>query len=352
MADDRQLKEFDLIARLQRRLSANLPSSVLLGIGDDAALIEPPSCEQLLITMDTLHAGVHFPNDTLASDLGWKALAVNLSDLAAMGAEPRWCTLSLTLEKSDASWIEEFIDGLMDLAQIYPIALIGGDTTAGPLSMSLTAIGGVPPGAAMQRDGAQVDDDIWLTGCTGDAAAALWLWRQGRLHLQRTAHESALEQMRQRLIRPMPRIHEGIAVRSMATAAIDLSDGLVADLSHICRRSQVGGEIELCLLPPCQAQALDVSAEQIALWQLSGGDDYELCFTAPQSCRPSIENALLQSEARVTRIGRIVAEKGVRVRTFSGALFPLPHTGYQHFSSDACRSKDDGLLFSASIHPL
>lgn len=337
MTEDSQLKEFDLIARLQARLCANLPPSVLLGIGDDAALIQPLSGEQLVITMDTLHAGVHFPHDTLASDLAWKALAVNLSDLAAMGAKPRWCTLSLTLEKVDSNWLNEFIDGFMALTQIYPISLIGGDTTTGPLSMSLTAIGGVPAGFALQRDGAQVGDDIWLTGCTGDAAAALWLWRQGRLNLQRAANESALEQIRQRLIRPIPRIHEGIALRALATAAIDVSDGLVADLSHICRRSQVGGEIELGLLPPCQAQALNVSEEKIALWQLSGGDDYELCFTAPPSFRLSIENLFVLSEAQVTRIGRIVDEKGVRVRTVDGALFPLPHTGYQHFSSDACQ---------------
>ena len=329
------MNEFDLIARLQERFSDNLPASVQLGIGDDAALVQPHSGEDLVVTMDTLHSGVHFPHETQASDLAWKALAVNLSDLAAMGAEPRWCTLSLALERLDREWLEAFIDGFQALARIYPIALIGGDTTSGPLSISFTAMGGIPAGRAMRRDGAKVGDDIWLTGCTGNASAALWLWQQGRLDLQARSTDVVHEQLRQSLLRPMPRIREGIAVRSLATAAIDLSDGLVADLGHICRCSQLGAEIDLALLPACQAGALDVSPQQLALWQLSGGDDYELCFTASPSHRQAIHQAFVQSTAGVTRIGRVVAEKGVRVRTSVGTILPLARTGYQHFSPDA-----------------
>ena len=338
MRGNGSLNEFDLIARLQQRFSDDLPASVHVGIGDDAALVQPHAGEHLVVTMDTLHAGVHFPHETQAGDLAWKALAVNLSDLAAMGAEPRWCTLSLALEKLDLEWLEAFIDGFQALARIYPIALIGGDTTSGPLSITLTAMGGIPVGRAMRRDGARVGDDIWLTGATGDASAALWLWQQGRLDLQARSTDVVHEQLRQSLLRPMPRIREGIAVRSLATAAIDLSDGLVADVGHICRCSQVGAEIDLALLPACQAGALDVSPHQLALWQLSGGDDYELCFTASSLHRQAILRAFVQSPAGATRIGRVVAEKGVRVRTSVGTILPLARTGYQHFAPDAAQS--------------
>ncbi|WP_101097594.1 thiamine-phosphate kinase, partial [Xanthomonas citri] len=167
------MPEFDLIARLRARIAAR--ADVPLGIGDDAALLQPPAGEQLAITADTLNAGVHFPHETRADDLGWKTLAVNLSDLAAMGAQPRWCTLSLSLPHDDAAWVDGFADGFFALADAHEIVLVGGDTTRGPLSCAVTAIGSLPPGAALRRDGARVGDDVWVTGAPGEAAAALAL---------------------------------------------------------------------------------------------------------------------------------------------------------------------------------
>lgn len=322
------MPEFDLIARLRARIAARV--DVPLGIGDDAALLQPPAGEQLAITADTLNAGVHFPHETLAADVGWKTLAVNLSDLAAMGAQPRWCTLSLSLPSDDPAWVDAFADGFFALADAHDIVLVGGDTTRGPLSCAVTAIGSVPPGAALRRDGARAGDDVWVTGAPGEAAAALSLWQAGRLDVTQVAADSLHEAWRGRLLRPQPRVQAGLRLRGLAHACVDVSDGLLADLGHLCERSGVGAQILSAALPPMRRSA-DIDAQACLGWQLGGGDDYELCFTAAPPHRDAVEQAMAFAGVVATRIGRIVAAPGVVVHDADGALWHPPQRGYQHF---------------------
>ncbi|MBB4128016.1 thiamine-monophosphate kinase [Xanthomonas translucens] len=323
------MPEFDLIDRLRARIGTH--ADVPLGIGDDAALLQPPPGEQLAITADTLNAGVHFPRETAPADVGWKTLAVNLSDLAAMGARPRWCTLSLSLPHADAGWIDAFADGFFALADAHGIVLAGGDTTRGPLSLSVTAIGSVAPGAALRRDGAQPGDEIWVSGRPGEAAAALALWQAGRLDVAQVAADPVHEHLRQRLLRPSPRVQAGLCLRGLAHACVDISDGLLADLDHICARSAVGAELWLDALPAVAAPA-DASVAQVHAWQLGGGDDYELCFTAAPAQRAVIVQALQAIGEEATPIGRIVAGGGIVVRGADGQSWQPPRRGYQHFA--------------------
>ena len=232
------MREFELISRIRERVASR--DDVVLGIGDDAALLLPPAGMQLVVAMDTLNEGVHFPAGTAPSAIGWKALAVNLSDLAAMGATPAWCTLSLSLPEPDAGFIDGFLDGFLQLAQRHDVALVGGDTTRGPLSVCVTVHGFVEPGQALRRDGARVGDEVWVSGTLGDAAAALAQWRGG------DAMDASL---RERLDRPTPRLALGRALRGIATACIDVSDGLLADLAHVCKASGVGAEVDAAALP-------------------------------------------------------------------------------------------------------
>jgi thiamine-monophosphate kinase len=234
--------EFDLIARIRARVAGR--DDVILGIGDDAAILAPPPGRQLVVAMDTLNAGVHFPMETAAADIGWKALAVNLSDLAAMGASPAWCTLSLSLPQSDGAWIDAFLDGFLALAAQNGVALVGGDTTRGPLSVCVTAHGFVAPRGALRRDAARVGDEVWVTGTLGDATGALRQWQDG---------ETTDPVLRARLDRPTPRIAAGRALAGIAHACIDVSDGLLADLGHVCAMSRVGAEIEVDALPVSDA---------------------------------------------------------------------------------------------------
>ncbi|KCX00825.1 thiamine-phosphate kinase [Xanthomonas arboricola] len=322
------MPEFDLIARLRARIAAR--ADVPLGIGDDAALLQPPPGEQLAITADTLNAGVHFPHETRAEDLGWKTLAVNLSDLAAMGAQPRWCTLSLSLPHDDAAWVDAFADGFFALADAHDIALVGGDTTRGPLSCAVTAIGSLPPGAALRRDGARVGDDVWVTGAPGEAAAALSLWQAGQLDVTRAAADPLHELWRGRLLRPQPRVQAGLRLRGLAHACVDISDGLLADLGHLCERSGVGAQLALAALP-AMPRSTGVSALQCIGWQLGGGDDYELCFTAAVQHRDAVAQAMDFAGVAVTRIGQIVATPGVVVHDADGNPWQPPQRGYQHF---------------------
>jgi len=322
------MAEFALIERLRRRTGAR--EDIVLGIGDDAALLQPPSGEQLAITADTLNVGVHFPPGTPPADLGWKTLAVNLSDLAAMGAQPRWCTLSLSLPQDDAAWLDAFADGFFALADSHAIALVGGDTTRGPLSLSVTAIGSVPAGAALRRDGARIGDDIWVTGTPGEAAAALSLWQAGELDVAAVAADPARETLRQRLLRPLPRVQAGLRLRGLATACVDVSDGLLADLGHLCARSGVGARLQLEALP-MPASLCGFAPARVHPWQFAGGDDYELCFTAAPADRDSVAQALAFAGVEGTRLGRAVAGEGVRVLDAQGAEWAPPSTGYQHF---------------------
>ena len=311
--------EFDLIARIRARVATR--ADVVLGIGDDAALLAPPPGRQLVVTADTLNDGVHFPRGTSPADVGWKALAVNLSDLASMGAEPAWCTLSLSLPQSDPAWIEGFLDGFLDLAGQLGIALVGGDTTRGPLSIAVTAMGLVEPGRALRRDGARVGDEVWVTGTLGDAAGGLAL-----------LDREPVPALRARLDRPTPRVAAGRALAGIATACVDVSDGLLADLGHVCVRSHVAARIDVDALP-ASAALMEVigEADRIAL-QASGGDDYELCFTAPADAGADIGAVSAQLGLRITRIGRIVAGEGVHPVDAKSQPWSSPQRGYDHFA--------------------
>jgi len=312
--------EFALIERIRARVRAR--ADVVLGIGDDAAVLRVPAGHDLVVTCDTLVSGVHFPAETAPADIGWKALAVNLSDLAAMAATPAWCTLALTLPDADADWVDAFLDGFLDLANQHDVALVGGDTTSGPLSITVTAHGFVPEGQALRRDGARAGDEVWVTGSIGDAAGALAQWR---------ARGPLSAKLRHRLDRPVPRIDAGLALRGLATAGIDLSDGLAADLGHVLAASGLGARIDLGRLPTSRTLADHFAQAQRWPLQLSGGDDYELCFTAPASAALAIEQALAACEVSATVIGRLVPEPGLRFTTPEGEPYAPAVAGFQHF---------------------
>ena len=328
------MAEFDLIERIRARAIAR--DGVLLGIGDDAALLQVPAGHELAVTADTLNAGVHFPADATPADIGWKALAVNLSDLASMGARPAWCTLSLSLPGDDTAWLDAFLDGFLGLADTHAVALVGGDTTRGPLSIAVTAMGWVEAGAALRRDGARPGDDVWVTGTLGDAAAALVLGGYVPIPLDGVAmpvvEAGNAAALRARLARPAPRVAVGRALAGLAHACVDVSDGLLADLGHICRRSGVGAEIELARLPASPAlRAAYADDELRAALQAAGGDDYELCFTAPASAAFAIEQALAACGVTATVVGQLVAEPGLRFTTPEGEDHAPAIAGFQHF---------------------
>ncbi len=326
--------EFDLIDRIRQRTAASR-DDVLLGIGDDAALLRVPSGQDLAAAVDTLVEGVHFPRGTSAADLGWKALAVNLSDLAAMGGTPAWALLSLTLPQADNAFVDAFAEGFAQLARPYRLALVGGDTTRGPLSVSVTVHGFVPSGAALCRRGARIGDAILVTGTLGDAAAGLCCLdhqhpRAGRLL---EAPASTRETLIARLNRPQPRVRAGTLLRGRASACIDVSDGLLADLGHLCAASGVGAQIEAATLPQSSAMLTLFDEGQAREMALSGGDDYELCFTASPEHAADIGADLSRLGCAATRIGRITQEPGVRVRDVDGqVLAPAAH-GWDHFHS-------------------
>jgi len=302
----------------------------LLGVGDDAALIRPSRGQVLAVAADMLVGGRHFFMDADPGAVGHKALAVNLSDMAAMGATPRWATLGIALPKADAGWVGAMSRGFMALARKHGVDLIGGDTTRGPLNLCVQIIGEVPVRQALRRDGARPGDDIWVSGTLGDAALAVAAGT-GRIKLK----PAELKQARLRLDRPQPRVALGLALRGVARSAIDVSDGLVADLGHICERSKVAAVVAFARLPVsallrCRLQS---PVAQSAL--LGGGDDYELCFTAAPSRRAAVERAALRSGTRVTRIGRVIrAPEGVcsvAVVDQEGLPLALKQKGFDHF---------------------
>jgi thiamine-monophosphate kinase len=315
--------EFDLIARHFTRAT---PGAVL-GVGDDCALRAPTPGMQLAVTSDMLLEGRHFAPQDGPAGLGHKALAVNLSDLAAMGATPRWATLSIALPVADEGWLAAFARGFFRIADQYGIELVGGDTTRGPLTFSVTAIGEVPPGQALRRDGARPGDDIWVSGVIGSAALAL-AYRQGRLFMEQIDAAKLLPA----LYLPTPRIELGIALRGIATSAIDISDGLLGDLGHILERSKVGAALEFAALPThpvAQAYLHEAVARDCVL---AGGDDYELCFTAPAGSTDAVLATAATAGVAVTRIGRITAKSGLTVTGPDGAPLTIEHTGYDHFT--------------------
>lgn len=323
-------KEFDLIARIRARATSR--ADVVLGIGDDAALLQVPAGQQLVVSMDTLNVGVHFPQDTAAADIGWKALAVNLSDLAAMGADPAWCTLSLSMPQADATFVDEFLDGFLALANAHGVALVGGDTTRGPLSVCVTVHGFVEAGTALRRDAARVGDEIWVSGSLGDAAGALLQWRErakrGQVHFSRKNEPDPF--LRARLDRPTARVALGRALRGIAHACVDVSDGLLADIGHVCEASGVGAQIDIDALPASQALCSAFDRHARHGLQATGGDDYELCFTAPPEAREAIEAAARAATTTVTRIGMMVTAPGLTARTDDGA-WSAPASGWIHF---------------------
>ena len=319
------MAEFELIDRIRAR-AAGLRGDVVLGIGDDAALLQPPPGAQLAVSMDTLNEGVHFPPGTAAADVGWKALAVNVSDLAAMGAEAAWCTLSLSLSLpgGDEAWVEGFLEGFLALAAEHRVALVGGDTTRGPLSVCAAVQGFVQPGRALRRDGARAGDGVWVSGALGGAAGALAQWRAGR------AVDPAL---RERLDRPRPRLALGRALAGVATACIDVSDGLLADLGHVCAASGVSARLEVDALPGAAALRGHFDEETVRELQATGGDDYELCFTAPGDADAAVRAAAEAAGIEVTRIGSVGEGQGVQAFGRDGRVWLPPSTGHEHFRS-------------------
>lgn len=315
---DERLDEFGLIRRYFAALTPPR-ADVPLGIGDDAALLAPPPGFELAVSTDTLIAGRHFPEGTAPADIGWKALAVNLSDLAAMGAEPWAFTLALSLPAADEAWLHGFAEGLGQLARSVGIALVGGDTTRGPLAITITVLGRVPAGQAMRRGGAQVGDLVCVTGTLGDAALGLRLLDQ--------ADTAAL--LIERLNRPQPRLAAGQALRGIAHAAIDLSDGLAGDLTHVLDASGVGADLREDLLPASESfNALVPMAGRIE-WQACGGDDYELCVCLPPD---RMTEAIARcAPVPLTVIGRIVREPGLRFLTLQGERVTVG-ASYRHFT--------------------
>ncbi len=320
------LSEFELI----RRYFTHRPRHAVLGVGDDAALVSVRRGCELVVSADMLVAGRHFRRDADPRQLGHKALAVNLSDLAAMGATPRWATLALALPAADARWLADFSRGFMALARRFGVDLIGGDTTRGPLNICVQIMGEAPRGAALRRDGARPGDDIWVSGVLGDAALALAaLQRRIRLEPAEFARCAA------RLNRPEPRIALGLALRGVAHSAIDISDGLCADLGHILERSGVAAEIEFAALPASTVlrRYLDRRVARAAL--LAGGDDYELCFTAPQRARARVLRSGTRAGVALTSIGRVHArvrnQSRLVVRAADGAALRFERGGFDHF---------------------
>jgi thiamine-monophosphate kinase len=315
--------EFDLIARYFRRPARRSP----LGNGDDCALLAPRAGMQLAVSTDMLVEGRHFLSTVDPQRLGHKSLAVNLSDLAACGAQPLAYTLALSMPGVDEGWLAAFSQGLHALADRYECELVGGDTTRGPLAICITVFGEVPQGQALLRSGARAGDDLYASGSLGDARVALDVFR-GALSLPAEVFESA----RLRMEQPTPRIDLGMALRGIATSAIDISDGLAGDLNHVLAMSGVGATIEADAAVTLLDCAPHVDAKARLQYVVSGGDDYELLFTAPPGARDAVQRAASQSGTRATRIGRIEAESGMRVVDAQRRAVDARFTTFDHFA--------------------
>jgi thiamine-monophosphate kinase len=320
------ISEFDIIYRYFSRPAAG----AVLGVGDDAALIKPTAGMELAVSTDMLVSGQHFFADADPRKLGYKSLAVNLSDMAAMGARPRWATLSLALPepmvRTDGKWLEAFADGFFGLAHAHQVDLIGGDTTRGPLNICVTIIGEVAKGKALRRSGARPGDDIWISGHLGDAALAL-AYEQRRIMLE----PSEIAKCLPALHTPTARVELGQRLIGIAGSAIDISDGLLADLGHILKSSKVAAVIKMGEIS-CSTPMKKYLPQTLAIkCLLAGGDDYELCFTAPESKRGKIEILSRELGIQLTRIGRIGEGKGLVVLDAAGKVVTLETKGYDHF---------------------
>jgi thiamine-monophosphate kinase len=329
------MKEFDLIKRFFAEQGIKR-KDVLLGIGDDCALLQPIERQNLAVTTDTLVAGVHFPLGTSARAIGHKAIAVNLSDLAAMGADPCWCSLALTVPDIDEAWLTDFCAGVFELCEYYNVQLIGGDTTQGPLSITVTAQGVIPADKAMRRSGAKTGDWIYVTGEIGDAALAL---QQLLGHAQvETIYQ---QQLLTKLNYPQPRVLAGQALRDYASAAIDISDGLIADLEHICIASGVGANLKLDNLPLSSALQDSLTPMQAINLALSGGDDYELLFTVSEDKKVGMETALSHTGVVITCIGQINGSDKVTA-SLNNEIISVEVKGFEHFNQPSISSTSNG----------
>ena len=318
--------EFELIARHFTRASRSARPAVALGVGDDCALLQPAPGQQLAISTDMLVEGRHFLSTVAPERLGHKALAVNLSDLAACGAEPLGCTLALALPRADESFVAPFARGLFALADAHGIELVGGDTTAGPLNICITVFGQVPVGQALLRSGARPGDELWVSGRTlGDARLALEVFRGTQ-----ALPGAAFDTVRRAMETPQPRVALGLALRGVASSAIDISDGLLGDLGHVLRRSGVGAVVQVDALP----RSAVLAAQPLALQHeclLAGGDDYELLFTAPAALHAAVLAAGERAGTAVTHCGHIEAAPGLRAVDATGASIATPWRSFDHF---------------------
>ncbi len=318
------LSEFSLIQKYFKQGTAQR-KDVCLGVGDDAAILSPPSDYQLVMSLDTLVSGVHFPEDTSPYDIAYKALAVNLSDMAAMGAEPAWMMLGLTLPDVSEQWLQEFSDGLTTLANEHGVNLIGGDTTRGPLTVTVQINGFVPDGQALRRSGAKAGEKIYVTGQLGDAGLGLGL-ALNRCPLDISPLEQ--EYLLRRLNRPTPRVAVGMTLRCFASSAIDISDGLIADLGHILEQSGVGAVVDVAQLPVVE------EVKQLDEWwafPLTSGDDYELCFTVPNEHCVEVEKRLAELACHCVCIGEITSGSELQLHYQGKAIDRQQLKGYQHF---------------------
>lgn len=316
------LGEFDIISKYFANRGAR--GDVPLGIGDDAAVLSVAADRRLVVAMDTIVEGVHFLADAAASDIGYRALAVNLSDLAAMGAQPSWMLLSLSLPNADERWLDGFATGLFELADAHDVALVGGDTVRGPLLITVQVGGWVEHDCFLARAGARPGDEVFVSGVPGEAAAGLSLLRSG------SQQEGASARLRGRFLRPTPRVGLGRALRTVASAAMDVSDGLLVDLEKLCTASGCGAQLDLDALPPSTALRALFDEDECLQFALAGGDDYELLFcVAPANAAAARSRSIAGTP--VTRIGVITAEKGVRCLR-GGREYVAARAGYDHFA--------------------
>lgn len=314
--------EFDVIQQYFSKITNTKNTSAIpLAIGDDAAIVSLPADKELLICTDTLNENIHFPINTSAYDIAYKALAVNLSDIAAMGGTPKWFTLNVSLPELNSKWLMDFSKGLADLSAEYNLDLIGGDTTRGTLSISITLAGHINKAQAITRSGASVGDKVYLSGCTGEAAYGL------ACVLDKTINKSATEYFVKRLNQPDARVHLGQSLLGIATACIDVSDGLLADVKHLTDASQCGIRLNLENIPLPKIDNI----EQARKYALSGGDDYELVFTVAAKKQSALDTLIKQSAIKITCIGDVVEQRGIQVLDSNNNAIDLPTLGYEHF---------------------
>ena len=313
--------------------------NVVAGIGDDCAVLAPDPDSEIVVTTDTLVAGIHFPEQANPALIAQRALRVNLSDIAAMGAMPRWFLLALTLPELDENWLEAFSCGLREVSDGFNCPLVGGDTTQGPLSITITMLGSMPVGAALLRSGACVGDTVYVTGSLGDAAAGLAILKADKFSddsftnspTQGPVSTSHEQYLLERFWRPSPRLLEGQLLRDYASAAIDISDGLLADLGHICEASGVGAELAPASMPLSTQLMGTVTKKEATTLALTAGDDYELCFTVPSDKVADLESKIDAGLLSARRVGDIVPGKGVICLDTDGLTVNFPNTGFQHF---------------------